>query len=149
MEDEHDTEAAGGDAHVVRGRGHEHVTGEHGSTFEVTSDDWLTPAGDCILGVEADSVPADAPSAFVDACRDADATITATFEADGHVETVTGRGDPELTFDGDRSWVGRTSDYVDDRTVMVGADAAAADFDRDLVDALAAGAELTVTFRVD
>ncbi|MEF8868784.1 MAG: DUF371 domain-containing protein, partial [Haloarculaceae archaeon] len=39
--------------------------------------------------------------------------------------------------------------YVDDRTVMVGADAAAADLDRDLVAALAAGAELTCTFRVE
>jgi hypothetical protein len=45
--------------------------------------------------------------------------------------------------------VGRTSDYVDDRTVMVGADRAANGFDRDLVAALADGAELTVTFAVE
>jgi hypothetical protein len=135
--------------HVVHARGHEHVTAEHGSTFEVTSDDWLTPAGDCILGVEADSVPADVDPAFAAACRDSEATITVTFEAGGHVQTVTGRGDPGLTFADDRSWVGRTSDYVDDRTVVVGADAAAAAFDRDLVAALADGADLTVTFRVD
>ena len=134
---------------VVHARGHEHVSAEHASTFEVTSDDWLTPAGDCILGVEADRVPADVDAAFVEACRDADAVITATFEAGGHVETVRGRGHPDLTFAGDRSWVGRTSDYVDDRTVLVGADAAAADFDRDLVAALADGADLTVRFRVE
>jgi hypothetical protein len=134
---------------VVHARGHEHVAGTHGSTFEVTSDDWLTPAGDCILGVEADSVPADVDPAFADACRDADATITATFEADGHVQTVTGHGHPDLTFGGERSWVGRTSEYVDDRTFLVGADAAAADFDRDLVAALADGANLTMTVRVE
>jgi hypothetical protein len=135
--------------HVVHARGHEHVAGTHQSTFEVTSDDWLTPAGDCILGVEADSVPADVDPEFAAACRDADATITATFEAAGHAQTVTGRGHPDLTFDGDRSWVGRTSDYVDDRTFVVGADAAAVDFDRGLVAALADGAELTLTVRVD
>lgn len=139
---------------VVRARGHENVSAEHASTFEVTSDDWLTPAGDCILAVEADRVPADFDEAFVEACRDADATITATVAvetADGDVrkQTVTGRGDPDLTFGNDRGHVGRTSDYVDDRTVLVGADGAAADFDRELVAALADGAAVTFTLTVE
>jgi len=62
---------------------------------------------------------------------------------------VTGRGDPELAFESDRSAVGRTSDYVDDRTVLVGAEFAAEGFDRDLVAALAGGADLTVTLSVE
>ncbi|WP_121821836.1 DUF371 domain-containing protein [Halostella salina] len=134
---------------VVRARGHENVTAEHGSTFEVTTDDYLTPAGDCILAVEADRAPADFDPEFVAACRDADATITATFEADGHVETVRGRGDPDLELTSERSMVGRTSDYVDERTFLLGADFAAAEFDRDLVAALADGAALTVTVTVE
>ena len=134
---------------VVRARGHEHVRAEHASTFEVTADDSLTPAGDCILGVEADHVPADFDDAFVRACRDADARITATFEAAGIEEVVTGRGDPDLTFADDRSLVGRTSDYVDGRTVLVGADKSAGDFDRKLVTALSRGAPLTVTLGVE
>ena len=134
---------------VVTARGHEHVSAEHASTFEVTSDDWLTPAGDCIVGVAADRVPADFSPEFVTACRDADARITATFEAAGVEDVVTGRGDPGLTFEGDRSLVGRTSDYVDGRTVMVGADKSAGDLDRKLVTALSRGAPLTVTLRVD
>ena len=133
---------------TVRARGHENVTGTHASTWELTSDDWLTPAGDCILGTEADRVPADFDPAFVEACRDADATVTATLRAGDHEAVVTGRGDPGLTFADDRSLVVRTSDYVDDRTVMVGADAAAADLDRDLVAALAAGGDLTLVLRV-
>ncbi|GGN85469.1 DUF371 domain-containing protein [Haloarcula pellucida] len=134
---------------VVTAHGHEHVSGEHASTLEVTSDDFLTPAGDCILGIEADTVPADFDDAFVEACRDADATITATIEVDGHTATVEGSGHPDLTFESDRSHVLRTSDYVDDRTVMVGADAAAGDVDRDVVAALADGAALTLTLTVD
>jgi len=134
---------------VVRARGHEHVTAEHGSTFEVTTDDYLTPAGDCILAVEADRAPADFDPEFVEACRDEDAAITATFEAGGHVETVRGRGDPDLELSSERSMVGRTSDYVDERTFLLGADFAAAGFDRDLVAALADGAELTVTVTVE
>ncbi|WP_247008081.1 DUF371 domain-containing protein [Halorientalis litorea] len=134
---------------VVHASGHENVAAEHASTFEVTTDDYLTPAGDCILGIDADRAPADFDPAFVRACQSADATITVTLDADGHTATVTGRGDPALTFESDRSAVGRTSDYVDDRTVLVDADAAAADLNRELAAALAAGADLTVTLRVD
>jgi hypothetical protein len=134
---------------VIDAQGHEHVTAEHGSTLEVTSDDFLTPAGDCILGIEADTVPADLHDDFVTACQSADATITATIETDGHRAVVQGSGHPELSFENERSHVIRTSDYVDDRTVMVGADAAAGDIDRDLVAALADGADLTLTLSVE
>jgi hypothetical protein len=134
---------------VVRARGHEHVLGEHVSTFEVTTDDWLTPAGDCILGVDADRAPADFDEAFVEACRDPDATVTATLEVAGETQRVVGRGHPDLTFRSERSAVVRTSDYVDERTVLVDADHAAADVDRDLVAALADGADLTLTLAVE
>lgn len=133
---------------TVHARGHEHVTAQHASTLEVTSDDWLTPAGDCIVAIESERVPSDFTDAFVAACRDHETMITARFVVDGHEQTVTGRGHPDLTFENDRSMVIRTSEYADDRTVMVGADTAAADLDRDLVTALANESELTVRFRV-
>lgn len=133
----------------VVAQGHEHVGGTHTSTFEVTTDDWLTPAGDCILAIEANRAPADFAPAFVQACQAVDATITATIAVDGYEAVVTGHGHPELTFDSHRSAVGRTSEYVDDRTIMVGADAAAADLDRDLVTALATGAELELVLAVE
>jgi hypothetical protein len=149
-------------------RGHEHVSATHESTLEVTTDDWLTPAGDCILAVEADRTPADFDAAFVTACQAPTATVTATLRVyadadadaapgDGdarddrdptHEAVVEGRGHPDLTFDGDRSAVVRTSEYVDDRTVVVGADAAAADLDRELVRALADGALCEFVLRV-
>ena len=97
---------------------------------------------------EADAVPADFDESFVAACRSPEATITATLRADGYEQTVEGRGHPDLTFEGDRSLVARTSTYVDDRTVMVDADAAAADLDRELVAALADGADLQCVLRV-
>jgi len=138
---------------TIRARGHEHVTAEHASTLEVTSDDWLTPAGDCILAVAADRTPADFDPAFREACRDREATITAEIAVEAgdatHRATVTGSGHPDLELTGDRSAVARTSEYVDDRTVLVGADAAAADLDRELVAALADGAALTLTLRVE
>ncbi|MEZ3164610.1 DUF371 domain-containing protein [Halorubrum sp. RMP-47] len=139
---------------VVRATGHENVTAEHASTFELTTDDWLTPAGNCIVGVEADRTPRDFSTAFREACRDADATIEATLTVDAGdetlTETITGRGDPELALLDDRSMVGRTSGYTDDeRTILVGGDGAAGDLDRDIVAALADGADLTLRLEVE
>jgi hypothetical protein len=134
---------------TVHARGHEHVRAAHESTVEVTSDDSLTPAGDCIVAVAADRTPADFDAAFVAACRDAGATVTATLEVDDHVGRVVGHGHPELSFESERSMVCRTSDYVDDRTVMVGADRAAADLDRALVAALAGGADCRFSLTVE
>jgi hypothetical protein len=134
---------------VIRARGHEHVAATHESTFEVTTDDWLTPAGDCIVGVEADRSPADFDDDVVAACRDPATIITLTLETAAARDEVRARGHPDLTFESDRSAVVRTSTYVDDRTVAVGADAAATDLNRDLIAALADGADLSLTLTVE
>ena len=134
---------------VVTARGHEHVSATHESTFELTTDDWLTPAGDCIVGVEADRAPAAFDPAFVDACRDSGAKITARLAVGDHVDTVVGRGHPDLAFENDRSLVCRTSTYVDDRTVMVEADRAAAHLDRQLIGSLSSDAAMTLTLTVE
>jgi hypothetical protein len=133
---------------VVHASGHENVQATHGSTFEVTTDDWLTPAGDCIVGIAADRAPSSFDPAFREACRARDAEVHITLRVDGHEATVRASGHPDLTLESDRSAVVRTSSYVDDRTVAVGATAAAGDFDRELVAALAAGESLTVRFAV-
>jgi hypothetical protein len=134
---------------TVQAVGHENVSATHESTFELTTDDYLTPAGDCILGIEADRAPADFSDTYVEACQDAAATITATIETADYSTTITGRGDPALTFENDRSMVGRTSTYVDDRTIMVEADAAATDLGDDVIDALADGTPVTMTLTVE
>lgn len=133
----------------VRAVGHENVTAEHTSTLEFTSDDWLTPAGDCILGIEAEPVPAAFDDDFIKACRSADATITATVRVGDFEQTIEGRGHPALDFENDRSMVIRTSEYIDDRTVMIDADTPAAGIDRDIVAELAAGETLTCRFAVE
>jgi hypothetical protein len=134
---------------VVHAHGHEHVRAEHTSTFEVTTDDWLTPAGDCIVAVEADRAPADFDEAFVAACQSTEATVTAEIAVGDHTQTVVGSGHPDLTFESDRSAVARTSDYVDERTVMTDADSPALGIDREMVSALTDGADLTLTLTVE
>jgi hypothetical protein len=135
------------EAHVTA-YGHEHVSATHQSTFELTTDDYLTPAGDCILGIEADRAPASFDDAFVEACQRHDATIEATIEVGSQTTTIEGRGHPDLSFESGRSLVCRTSEYVDERTVMIGADSAAAGIQRALVEELSAGATLECTLLV-
>ncbi len=130
-------------------KGHENVTATHESTLEVTTEDFLTPAGDCILGIEAPLAPADLSEDFKQAAQKESASIEMSLEAGDRSVTVTGRGDPDLTFEDTVSMVARTSEYVDDRTIMVEADAAAADLDRELVDLLADGADVAVQLTVE
>jgi|APHM01.1.fsa_nt_gi Uncharacterized protein conserved in archaea len=138
---------------VIHAQGHANVSAEHASTLEITSDDWLTPAGDCILGVEADRVPTDFDTEFIQACQSPDAKITATITVESettgtYTERIIGSGSPGLTFDNERSHVARTSTYTDDRTVLIGGDLAAADIDRNMIDALTTGADLTLRLSV-
>ena len=142
-------DAATTEREVVHATGHEHVSAEHASTFEVTTDDWLTPAGDCILAVNADRAPADFDASFRDAVQDADATVRVTLDVEGLTATFEGRGHPDLALTDDRSMVGRTSTHVDDRTIMLDADGAAESVDRDVVAALADGADVRVVLEVD
>ena len=124
------------------------VRATHQSTFEVTTDDWLTPAGDCIVGIDADRAPGSFPDRFITACQDPTSTIEITLECGDLIERIRGRGDPGLTFENDRSMVARTSTYVDDRTVMVEADKAAVDLDRRLIERLQEGRSLEVQLSV-
>jgi hypothetical protein len=134
---------------TVRARGHRHVTATHRSTFEVTRDRELSPAGDCIIAVGADRWPAGLSGEFkVAAARD-DAKITAEIRCAGHKDTVQGWGSSQLTFTDDRSMVFRVSDYVCGRTVMVNADKAARGLDRGLINALAAGGDAVIVLTVE
>lgn len=133
----------------LRAIGHTNVTAAHASTLELTTDSWLTPAGDCIVGIEASKAPAEFSPSFIQACQNTGARIVLTLSVDSKNETIVGHGHPDLTFTDSRSMVVRTSEYIDDRTVMVGANKAAGDLDRDLVSALQSGIELTAKFNVE
>lgn len=135
------------EAHLT-GRGHPEVRAAHRSTLEVTTENYLTSSGDCIIAVDMDGAPASFDPVFVAACRDASARIRARIKVDQHALTVEGWGDPELRCSSETSAVIRTSEYIDDRTVMTRADTAAADLPRDLVACLVDGAPLELTLSV-
>ncbi len=137
-------------AFVVRAKGHPNVRARHHTTMEVTRDDYLTERGDCILAIEADAACSDVPDWLREHLRSGGwVLIELEVEGEGGREAFSfrARGDPRLTLASERSIVIRRSDYVDDRTLAVLAEAAAADVPRSMVMALKAGAGLTLTVR--
>lgn len=128
-------------------RGHENVLATHKTTIEVTKESELTLAGDCIVGVGADKGMAELGEEFKGALkRDCDLEIA--FECGGIKDTVHARGSPELVLDHPTDLVIRKSSFICGRTLAIGADKAAADLDRTLVEKLKGGSELMVTILI-
>jgi len=135
---------------VFSARGHENIEATHRTTFEVTKEATLTKRGDCIIAVEASKAAADLPFEFKEAARKEGAQITVTIEADELKEIVKAKGSPQLKFMHPTDLVVRKSSYVCGRTLAIGADKAASDFSRKLVEKLKdPSQEITVTLAVE
>jgi len=119
---------------VIFARGHENIQATHKTTFEITKEPILTKRGDCIIAVEAMKGAADLPLEFKEAARKKGARITITIEAGELKEVVRVRGSPRLLFTHPTDLVVRKSDYVCGRTLAIGADKAASDLSRKLIE---------------
>jgi hypothetical protein len=116
--------------------GHKNVLATHKTTFEVTKEENLSKRGNCIVAVEATKAATDLPAEFKEAARKERARITVTIEADELKETVEAKGSPQLQFTHPTDLVVRKSGYGCGRTLAIGADKAAIDFSRELVEKL-------------
>jgi hypothetical protein len=134
---------------VVHGLGHPRITALHRSTFEVTRDNDITAAADCIIAVGADKGATSLSEEFKSAAATDDAFITCTIEAGGFRDTVTGWGSEKMTFTVEDSMVFRVSNYVCGRTVMIYADKPAARLDRNLIKALRAETKAIIELTVE
>jgi len=135
---------------VIEAYGHQNVRSTHKTTFEITKEADLTKRGDCIIAVEATKGAADLPLEFKEAARKENAKITAIIEVDGEREIVRANGSPRLSFTHPMDLVIRKSGYICGRTVAVGADKAASDFSRKLVEKMRSSSqEIEVTLTVE
>ena len=127
--------------------GHPNVRARHRTTFEVTREDYLTPRGDCIIGVRSEAAAADLPGWLREGLRRGLPAVVVLYSG-GRLDAVAGWGDPRMTFSDRVRMVFRRSDYVGPETVMVRASKAAAHLDRGLVSALRGGSRLLVAMTV-
>lgn len=120
--------------------GHPNILAKHPTTFEITKASDLTRRGDCVIGVKATKGPRDLSLELRGLCMKSESTILVELEAGGMTEVIEGRGSPNLTLRHSTEMVGRKSSFASDRTIMVRADRAACDLDRDFVKALSSPA---------
>ncbi|MGY5855849.1 MAG: DUF371 domain-containing protein [Candidatus Thorarchaeota archaeon] len=116
--------------------GHENVIGEHKTTVELTSEDFLTKQGTCILGVCSDMTLNQLDAKIKSLASLSSTKIVLRMSIDSLTEEVTGTGSPGLTYIDSTSMVARTSTFECGRTLMVNADKAASDLNRDFIDRL-------------
>ena len=113
--------------------GHENVIGEHKTTIELTSEEFLTKQGTCIVGVKADITLSQMDPRIKKLASDSNTKIVLRLRIDELTEEITGFGSPGLTYSDSTSMVARTSTFECGRTLMVKADKAASDLRRDFV----------------
>ena len=116
--------------------GHENVIGEHKTTVELTSEDFLTKQGTCILGVCSDMTLNQLDAKIKSLASLSSTKIVLRMSIDKLSEEITGTGIPGLTYIVSTSLVARTSTFECGRTLMVNADKAASDLNRDFIDRL-------------
>jgi hypothetical protein len=128
--------------------GHENITATHTSTLEITMDPNLTLSGDCIVGTSANHPPSKFSTNFIQACQKPGVKIRADFQSGKHKQSIIGRGHQDLTFSSSHSAVIRTSNYIDDRTIIIHSDTSANNLNRELVSALKKKEKLHLTLTV-
>jgi hypothetical protein len=120
----------------VFANGHKNISATHLTTLEITKEIHLSRRGDCIIAVAADKSLNDLSEEFKESLRKPGAKLTLTIEANGITAQINAYGSPKLTLTHPSDMVVRKSSYIDDRTLAVNADKAAADLPRKLVEEL-------------
>lgn len=129
---------ATGPADSISFVGHPNVRATHENTIEVTTEDYLTPRGDCIIGVRADKGAAGLSEEIKRHIRLGGrlrleiivGELSFTFDA---------WGSPDLELSDARSAVIRRSSFASPRTIAVRSTAVARDIPRGIVSELRRG----------
>ena len=116
--------------------GHPFIRATHEKTIEVTKETHLTIQGDCIAAIAAEKGFRDLSNHMREAVKNSESIISLSIRLGEKVFTVTGRGDPNLTWEHPTDMVARMSSYTCPRTLMVKADKATINIPRSFVQLL-------------
>ena len=118
---------------VVEFRGHPMVRSSHPATIEVTTEEYLSENGECIIGVGANKGCAGLSRAVKERIQRGGSKVTLRVVVGAQSFVVEARGDPRLTLSDPHDLVVRKSEYISGRTLAVGADASSRDMPREMV----------------
>ncbi|MDR0912163.1 MAG: DUF371 domain-containing protein [Methanobrevibacter sp.] len=116
--------------------GHRFITSKHKSTFEITTEKDLTPAGDCIIGVSSDLNLNDFNNEFKSKITNDKTEIIVNLYTPNGFDTIKGFGDKNLTLSHPTDVVIRKSNFTCSRTLMIKANKAAIDLNPELINDL-------------
>ncbi|MGN0094330.1 MAG: DUF371 domain-containing protein [Methanobrevibacter sp.] len=133
----------------IMAKGHPNVSSLHKSTFEITKDKSLTKAGDCIIGLDMNKSMLDFPEDFKNKLQSSNTKVTVQLKTDNGYDEIHGRGDSNLELSHETDMVIRKSTFTCNRTLMVEADKAACDLNRDLIEDLINAKQLYVNIILD
>lgn len=117
----------------IEASGHPKIRANHPTTLEITKEEHLTEKGDCIIGICASKGCRDLSPQFSELLKTDKTRVVVTIRAGNRIETILGRGSKELTLSHPKDLVARKSNYTCNRTIMIMADKAASDLDRQFV----------------
>jgi hypothetical protein len=129
--------------------GHSNVTSKHKTTFEVTTDPEIGISADCIVGVASDKSMKNFSEEFKNALAKEDVPVKVILSTKNAHDEINGFGHPNLLLDHPTDIVCRKSEYTCGRTLMIKADKAACDLNRDLINDLINREEMKVEIIVD
>ena len=120
---------------IIKAHGHKNVKATHKSTLEITKDNFLTPRGDCIVGIGSNKAVYDLSPEVKELIKKG-AHVYLILKVKDKIEIIHGKGDPRLTLENKEKIIVRKSDFISDATLMIKADKSARDIRRDMVNEL-------------
>ncbi|MEM0385309.1 MAG: DUF371 domain-containing protein [Nitrososphaeria archaeon] len=113
--------------------GHKHISAKHPTTFEITKEDYLTPKGDCIIGINSSKSCYDLLPEVKNSLKNDNVEVVLTIVVDKEIFKVFAKGSSKLILFDKKSIVVRKSDYICPRTLAIKSTASAKDFPRNLI----------------
>ena len=115
--------------------GHPNVLGTHRTTIEITTEDFLTTNGNCIIGVLSSKSVNDYNPKLKEAIQNGNKIeiemITGPF-----TEKIVGVGHKDLTLSNVVSMVFRLSEFISDRTALINCSKSSIELDRNFINYL-------------
>ena len=102
----------------ITARGHPNVLGTHRTTIEITTEDFLTTNGNCIIGILSSKSVNDYNPKLKEAIQNGN-TIEVEMVAGPFKEKIVGIGHKELLLSNEISMVFRLSEFISDRTALI------------------------------
>ncbi|MHA1519364.1 MAG: DUF371 domain-containing protein [Promethearchaeota archaeon] len=117
----------------ITSMGHVNVRGDHPTTLEVTTEDFLTLKGDCIIGIKASKSCHQLNQDLKSRIRQGE-TIGIFLKAGNNYDCFTGKGDSQLLLENKISIVFRKSTFISDRTALIECTKYAQIINRDIIE---------------